>query len=140
MSDGGRASVHLLLLIAAQAAAPYPSSVESTVHGAAHFRIIPEADECRSTARGAEIVVCGRRGANDTFRIPQEFRDQREAGRRIGGIGSASVDPGGPVAPCGVFQGQRKCYKEEAAEYGWGRGRDPITVAAKIISALADPE
>jgi hypothetical protein len=45
----------------------------------------------------------------------------------------------GDFAPCGIFQGERRCGKREAAQYGYGNGRDPITVAAKVIGALTDP-
>jgi hypothetical protein len=46
----------------------------------------------------------------------------------------------GDFAPCGIFQGERRCGKREAAQYGYGNGRDPITVAAKVIGALTDPK
>lgn len=138
--DGGF-NVHLLLMIAAQAVASQSGAADPHSRaGVAQFRIVPEAGRCSPVASREEILVCGPRRTNDRYRIPEEFRDPREAGARIGGVGSASLDAGVPVAPCGIFEGQRKCDKAEAAEFGWGRGRDPITVAGKIISALADPD
>jgi hypothetical protein len=43
-------------------------------------------------------------------------------------------------APCGIFEGQRRCGKRESLDYGYGGGRDPLTVAGKLVTALTDPD
>lgn len=90
---------------------------------------------CSATGSNSEIVVCGKR--SDRFRIPKEFREQppSSAPER-----SRLALSGDDFAPCGIFQGERRCGKREAAEYGYGQGRDPITLAIKVIGALTDPD
>lgn len=136
----GSARVDLiLLLIAAQSAAsePVPEQVPPRIRS--ELRILPQLDACVQPSASDEIIVCARRGDDDRYRIPKEFRNQEEAGRRIAGPGSASLDTE-PFAPCGIFEGQRKCNKADAAEFGYGNGRDLITVVGKVIAAIADPE
>jgi hypothetical protein len=83
-------------------------------------------------------VVCGRGGEDDHYRVPEALRDEGGSGQ-VSGDGRALLDAQ-PFAPCGIFAGQRQCSKAEAAEFGYGRGRDPITVVGKIIAEIADPE
>jgi hypothetical protein len=45
-----------------------------------------------------------------------------------------------PVAPCGIFAGERRCSKREAAQYGYGDGRNPLTVLAERAKRAADPD
>lgn len=45
-----------------------------------------------------------------------------------------------PTAPCGMFSGQRRCGKAEAARYGYGGGRDPVTVLTRLGLKLLDPD
>ena len=121
-----------LLLIAVQFAAPGSEPIEEQ-------RILPQLDRCSRSEEEDEIVVCGRRNAGDRYRIPENFRDEPEPGRPVRGTGTAALDDK-PFAPCGIFEGQRRCNKADSAEFGYGRGRDPITAAGKIISEIADPE
>ena len=86
-----------------------------------------------------EIVICGRRQGDERYRIPEMFRGQREPGERLPGIGPVSLDDN-PFAPCGIFQGERRCNKDEAALYGYGNGRNPLAVAGRIIDELSEPE
>jgi hypothetical protein len=129
----------ILLLIAAQSAAPELKEEQIGSGAALQFRILPQLDACSQSDAADEIVVCGRRGGDEYYRIPKPLRDQKEAGRRIVGIGSASLDAE-PLAPCGIFQGQRRCNKADADEFGYGNGRDPFTVAGKIIAKITEPD
>ena len=133
--------MHLfLLLIAAQPAASGTGEAEQAATEAMlQSRILPQIDPCLRPRGGDEIIVCGRRGANEIHRIPEILRDDSEPGRRIGGTGSAALDTG-PITPCGIFQGERRCNKADAARFGYGGGRDPVTAVGRIISALSDDE
>jgi hypothetical protein len=44
-----------------------------------------------------------------------------------------------PAAACGIFAVERRCSKREAAQYGYGEGRDPLTVLAELAKRAADP-
>ena len=124
-----------LILAAAQVGAP----AEGAAGALLQHRILPLPDACGQPDRGEEIVICGRPDRQERYRVPEEFRDQAEPGQRIRGIGTASLDAE-PFAPCGIFQGQRRCSKADAAEFGYGNGRDPITVAGKIIAEITNPD
>lgn len=41
-------------------------------------------------------------------------------------------------APCWPFDGQRTCSTAEAAQYGYEKGRDPITFVSKIIGKVTE--
>ena len=88
-----------------------------------------------SAGSSSEIVVCGKR--SDRYRIPKEFRTPPPSS---GSERSRLALSGDDFAPCGLFQGERRCGKREAAQYGYGKGRDPITLAIKVIGALTDPD
>ena len=95
---------------------------------------------CGAAVTGDEIVVCGaRRG--DAYRLPpSDIRGEPGDLRgRAGEVPSASPDrlPGGP---CGIFAGERRCGKKEMELYGYGGGRNPISVVVGIGKALLDPE
>jgi hypothetical protein len=90
---------------------------------------------CSATHSSSDLVVCGKR--SDRFRIPKELRKQPPSSPSHRSRLALSGDD---FAPCGIFQGERRCGKREAAEYGYGQGRDPITVAIKVIGALTDPD
>ncbi|HEU0133908.1 MAG TPA: hypothetical protein VFR28_03725 [Allosphingosinicella sp.] len=105
----------------------------------ANSRVLPVLDPCASVASGDDIVVCGRRGAQDRYRLPQ-LGESEPPGQRIAGEAPrASAEPLS-FAPCGIFAGQRRCSKREALDYGYGGGRDPLTVAGKLITALTNPD
>jgi hypothetical protein len=127
------------LMLAAQAAAHGATSAEVGNGAPFALRIVPEAPECAQPGEIDDIVVCGRKGSGERFRVPQELREQAEPGRRIPGVGPGSLDAQ-PFAPCGIFAGQRQCSKAEATHFGYGNGRDPISVTGKIIAEIADPE
>lgn len=95
---------------------------------------------CRQSGDRDEIVICGSRRDPDRYRLP--IRGERTAESRYdrarGDIGRATLDAA--PAPCGIFRGQRQCGKAEMADNGYGGGRDPLTVGARIVEQLADPE
>ena len=90
-----------------------------------------------------EIVVCGSReaGEADRYRLPLPVEEgpSHRAGNRRGEVPGASLDPGA-IGPCGIFQGQRRCSKAEAAKDGLGGGKDPISALIKLGTKLADPD
>jgi hypothetical protein len=106
------------------------------VEGAAGAQIqLTPPQTCSSSSLEGEIVVCGKR--SDRYRIAKEYRSDSSP--------SPLGRPRTPLsaedfAPCGIFQGERRCGKREAAQYGYGEGRDPISVGVRIISALSDPD
>ncbi|MBX9881115.1 MAG: hypothetical protein K2X73_03995 [Sphingomonas sp.] len=82
---------------------------------------------------GAEVVVCGRRG--DQYRLPLPVE------RDLAADGRTADSPGGmaaltPAGRCGLFAGERQCSRREAAAYGYGNGRDPITVLLRLGDRL----
>lgn len=92
---------------------------------------------CEGSAVGEEVVVCGH--GRDRYRLPlpneREQSTERVAGEVPGGMAALT-----PATPCGMFAGERRCSKREAARYGYGGGRDPITVLTKLARKAADPD
>ena len=90
-----------------------------------------------------EIVVCGSRGAGEADRyrlpLPAEEDSTRGSGNPRGEVPGASLDPS-VIGRCGIFQGQRRCSKAEAAKDGLGGGKDPISALIKLGTRLADPD
>ena len=107
----------------------------------ARSRVLPSLDSCKSDRAGNEVIVCGRRGEEDRYRLPRTGGDDPIARyRRVPGeIPRASAEPPS-FAPCGIFQDQRRCGKQESLDYGYGGGRDPLTVLGKLVTALTDPD
>lgn len=93
-----------------------------------------------SSAGAGEIVVCGDRDRDTRYRLPlPTVREAGEQGAVIGEVPSPSVqDPF--LSGCGIFRGQRRCSKQEAEAYGYGRGRDPVTLVGRLVTKLADPD
>jgi hypothetical protein len=129
----------LATLLIATLAAP-PAFAQSAEERIERSRALVMPARCREKADPDEIVVCGARRDPDRYRLP--IRNERTLESRYervrGDIGRASLDAA--PAPCGIFQGQRRCGKAEMADYGYGQGRDPLTVGAKIVEQLADPD
>lgn len=122
--------------------AAVPATAQTAAEQAlANSRLLPLLDRCASAGSGDDIVVCGRRDGQDRYRLPKTGESEPFAlGRRIPGEAPrASAEPLS-FAPCGIFEGQRRCGKREALEYGYGGGRDPLTVASRLFTALTDPD
>lgn len=94
---------------------------------------------CGTADARDEIVVCGSRAG--LYRIPAD-----DAGGQVGDMrGRAGEVPGASPerlagGPCGIFAGERRCGKAEAKLYGYGGGKDPISVLVGAGKALFDPK
>ena len=91
---------------------------------------------CDADLHPDEVVVCGRN--DDRFRLPlpvEHIPIERASGDSRGGL--AAMTPNGA---CGIFAGERRCAKREAAQYGYGKGRDPITILTRLAKKVADPD
>ena len=127
----------IMLLMAAQSAASAPPPAPGD--GASVRQSLNlDLNDCPTSPSG-EIVICGRRRDSDRYRIPERFRNETERGDRQSGIGPVSLDPN-PFAPCGIFQGERRCNKRDMADYGYGNGRNPIAVGARVLGDIVDPD
>lgn len=119
-------------MIAVHTAAPPP---ESSVTRPPLLSVVRA---CTPDTDPDTVTVCGKRS---DFRLPLPIgRDEGEAYARASGdvpAGAAALDPGGR---CGMFAGERRCRRKEAELYGYGGGRDPITVLSKLGAKLLDPD
>ncbi|GGE73267.1 hypothetical protein [Sphingomonas prati] len=91
--------------------------------------------QCGAASSG-EIVVCG--GRSEQYRLP--LPNERVAGARTRGDAPTGTAALTPPAPCGIFAGERRCGKREAADYGYSGGRDPITALTRVVTGLVDPD
>lgn len=91
---------------------------------------------CKDETVEDEVVVCGR--GRNLYRLP--LPNERPQLPRTGGEGPSGAAALTAPGPCGIFAGQRRCSKREAEEFGYGKGRDPISVAIKVVQKLADPD
>ena len=93
-----------------------------------------------SAAGADEVVVCGDRDRGDRYRLPlPTVRAVGEEGAVAGEVPPPSTqDPF--LSGCGVFRGQRRCSKQEALAYGYGGGRDPVTLVGRLVTVLVDPD
>jgi hypothetical protein len=94
----------------------------------------PSTTGCGGTGSD-EVVVCGAR--RDRYRLPLPAEREMIPTRTDRASGMAALTP---AAPCGIFAGQRRCGRREAAAYGYGEGRDPVTLLARVAGKLADPD
>lgn len=85
----------------------------------------------------AEVTVCGRR--SDRYRLPLPVERDPVADNRAADLpgGMAALIPAGR---CGPFAGERACTRREAAAYGYGQGRDPLTLLLKLGKHVVDGE
>lgn len=91
-------------------------------------------------ARENELVVCGDpdRGTRYRLLLPRAA-SAAEAGAVAGEAPRASAE--NPfLSGCGIFRGQRRCAKREAEAYGYGAGRDPVTLVGRLVTRLTDPD
>jgi hypothetical protein len=90
---------------------------------------------CGSATQSDDILVCG--GRRDRFRLPLPVDRSGEPSRSDQGTGMGALTP---PTPCGLFAGQRKCAKHEARKYGFGAGRDPVTLLSRLATKALDPD
>ena len=129
----------IFLLVAAETFASQETSPSQTAtQTEPPPRLNLQLDACPQSAHD-EIVVCARRRNDDRYRIPQMLRDGAVAGQPIVGLAPKSLDADA-FAPCGIFRGEGRCNKKEAAHYGYGGGWDPLAVAGRIVSEIVGPD
>lgn len=115
----------LMLILAMQVASPatpLPGKID----------VLPR---CEDAAEG-EVLVCGARADRFRLPLPSEREPVIETDHRAT-TGLAALTP---PTRCGMFEGERRCGRREAERYGYGRGRDPITLLGRIGAALLDPD
>lgn len=93
---------------------------------------------CDAQGGADDIVVCG--GRRDRFRLPLPIDRAAPSDGRVRGEAANPVAAITPTGSCGLFTGQRACGEAEAARYGYGAGRDPITVLTKLGKRLLDAD
>ena len=122
----------LLLLIAMPAGQTVDRILEAAAQRAA-------ARDC-APGRANEVVVCGDPDRATRHRLPlPRATAPAEAGAVAGEAPRASAeDPF--LSGCGIFRGQRRCAKREAEAYGYGAGRDPITLVGRLVTKLINPD
>ena len=127
----------LLLIAAVLAAPPAPAQSFDRILAAAAERAA--ARSC-SAADAGEVVVCGDRDRGDRYRLPlPTVREVGEQGAVVGEVPAPSVQ--NPfLSGCGIFRGERRCTKREAEGFGYGRGRDPVTLVGRLVTVLVDPD
>jgi hypothetical protein len=94
---------------------------------------------CDGAGQATEVTVCGRRRDEYRLPLPRSGEADLPPGPPRNGTGMAAITPPGR---CGIFAGERRCGKREAAAYGYGKGRDPVTVLIRLaeVAAGADPD
>lgn len=94
---------------------------------------------CDIGASPTDILVCA--ALPDRKPVPNVWLDdpddRPDDARVTRGTGMAALTP---VGACGMFAGQRDCNKAEMRHFGYGRGRDPVTVVGKLADRLLGRE
>ena len=92
---------------------------------------------CSGITTDDEIVVCGTK--RQSYRMPlpneRELTHDRPRGEALTG-----TDVLRPAGRCGIFEGEKRCNKQEATDYGYGSGRDPITVLSRVVQKMVDAD
>ncbi len=97
-------------------------------------RVVPP--RCTDAAPTDDIVVCGQRAERYRLPLPVEPNASgRGKGEARGGTAAMT-----PYGRCGMIPGERQCGKREAADYGYGNGRDPVTIVARLARKVIDPD
>lgn len=126
------ALVMLMLLAQALPAAGLPATEFDLARAP---KSAPAQTRCGATTQSGDILVCG--GRRDRFRLPLPVDHSGEPSRSDQGTGMGALTP---PTPCGLFAGQRKCAKHEARQYGYGGGRDPVTLLSRLATKVVDPD
>ena len=101
------------------------------------LKLLPEPRACTRADETADVVVCARTDSRHRLPLPADRNTDSRDGPVRGESPRASVDGS---AACGIFAGQRNCTKAEAARYGYGGGRDPVTVGTKLLRRIFDSD
>lgn len=86
---------------------------------------------------GDSIIVCATKDKRERYRLPFRGEGSGPAALIRGETPRASAEVHS-TAPCGIFEGQRRCRKAEALYYGYGGGRDPLSAIAGLGTLLLD--
>lgn len=89
-----------------------------------------------STGDGDEVVVRARN--SNRYRLPLPIERKVDVG--AGDAPASAVAAITPTGRCGLFAGERRCNTAEAARYGYGGGRDPVTLLGKLATAVTDSD
>jgi len=92
---------------------------------------------CNADDSGSDIVVFWGRKNRYRLPLPNERTETADMPPRDAPGGMAALTP---PARCGIFASERRCSKREAARYGYGQGRDPITVFSRLATKAIDPD
>lgn len=135
-----RASVALLLV---GIALSDPATAQTAAAAIDRAKTLTTAEPCTPTsaAPDASVVVCASKSASERYRLPLPVeRDPLAGTGAVRGEPRSAASVLVPFADCGPFAGQRNCSKAEARLYGYGGGRDPLTVGLKLLTRLIDPD
>lgn len=134
----------ILMLILQATAPPYPGPIEFDLGerggdggGGKVVSISEIGSRCLVAEEGDTVVVCGR--DNGRYRLPLPGERETAVGPVRGEAPSAAAVLA-PSGRCGIFAGEHSCSKAEAAQYGYGDGRDPITLLLALGGKLVDPD
>jgi hypothetical protein len=127
----------LWLAIALQTGLMVPDAGPADALAAAKPMSLVTVPRCPDGASSDDVVVCGERPDRYRLPLPDERIPARERERHEAQTGMAALTPGGR---CGIFAGERSCGRGEAADYGYGKGRDPITVLGRLAGKTIDPD
>ena len=125
------------LLLAAQAAASAtgpPTAAEFDLAAMRSSPVSTSASRCGTQASETDVVVCGKR---DLYRLPLPAEHPVGGTSRDLPGGTAALTPSGP---CGIFAGERRCRNADKAEFGYGRGRDPITLLSRLAKKVGSSD
>jgi len=90
---------------------------------------------CDGREASGDIVVCGRKDRYRLPVLPDAVSSERASHDAPSGMAALT-----PAGRCGIFAGERRCGRREAAEHGYGNGRDPVTVLGRVAGQLLDPD
>lgn len=123
------------MLVAVAAPPAAAQSIDRIIAGAAQ----------RNAARGCiddadTITVCADPDADARRRLPlPTVRNPDGQGAVAGEPARVSTDS--PfLSGCGIFAGQRRCAAREAEAYGYGAGRNPVTLVGRLIAKAIDSD
>lgn len=139
----GRVSAFLFVTLHHVGTACFAQESEAAQEMADAAKSLTRVSDCTSgdTLHSDDVVVCGRRNRNDRFRLPLKDADaSTTAGQRYRGEVPRASTATNPLQPCGLFEGQRRCRKSEAREYGYGGGRDPLSAIVTVGRAILAPD